>query len=139
MKKKLLVLLLLLLPLFLMAESYKIVDAEYNVTGEGFKFLGKTREYPLRHQFSLDTKTVFNSREALDNYIKNYTQSLESSRYFDEISVTYEANPSDTADLYNVILLVDIKDSHHLIFIPFCHQIADACTDTTCNREEQRN
>ena len=119
MKKSLLLTLLLLLPLFLFAESYKIVDAEYNVTGAGFKFLGKTREYPLRHQFSLDTKSVFNSREALENYIKNYKQSLVSSRYFDEISVNYEANPSDTADLYNVILLVDIQDSHHLIVMPY--------------------
>ena len=119
MKKYLIITLLLFFPVLLFSESYKIIDAEYDIKGAGFKFMGKTREYPFKRKFSIDKKTVFESREALEHYLNNYVRTLESSRYFDEVKVDYEARPSDTQDLYNVILLIDIQDSHHLLVMPY--------------------
>lgn len=119
MKKLLLVILLVVLPFILFSEAYQIVDSEYEIEGAGFKFMGKTREYPLQRNFPLDKRTVFKDRQAFENYISNYEQTLISSRYFDEVSVKYEATPSETEELYYVHILINIKDSHHLILMPY--------------------
>ena len=119
MKKLLLLPLLVFLPFILFSEAYKIKNAEYDIQGAGFKFMGKTREYPLKRYYPLDTKKTFESREALENYIKNYRQSLESSRYFDEITITYEAVQSETENIYDVVLLIALQDTHHLIIMPY--------------------
>lgn len=119
MKKYLIITLLLFFPFLLFSESYKIVDAEYDIKGAGFKFMGKTREYPLKRKFGLDKKTIFESREALEHYLANYKLSLESSRYFDQVKVDYEAKPSVSEGLYDVVLLIDIQDSHHLLVMPY--------------------
>ena len=119
MKKSFILLLLVFLPVFLFSESYKIKNAEYDINGAGFKLLGKTRIYPLNNKYPLDTKTTFKSREAFEKYLKNYKQSLDSSRFFDEVTIDYEARPSDTEDLYDVTLMLKIQDSHHLIVMPY--------------------
>lgn len=119
MKKSFFILLLVFLPVFLFSESYKIKNAEYDINGAGFKLLGKTQIYPLNSKYPLDTKTTFKSREAFEKYLKNYKQSLDSSRFFDEVTINYEANPSDTEDLYDVILMIKIQDSHHFIVMPY--------------------
>ncbi len=119
MKKSFIFALLLLLPLTVFAQSYKIVDAEYDVKGNGFKFLGKTREFPLKSQFPLDKKTVFTDNAALEKYINNYKQTLISSRSFDEVEVEYDAVPSENPDIYNVVLKVFLQDSRHLIIMPY--------------------
>lgn len=118
MKKSLFVSLFVLLPFLLFSEAYKITNAEYDIKGAGFKFMGKTREYPLNQNFPLDKKTTFENHEAFDTYIENYTETLVSSRYFDEVSVTYEALPSETPGLLNVTVLIKLQDSHHLIVMP---------------------
>ena len=118
MKKTLFVSLFVLLPFLLFSEAYKIVNSEYDIKGAGLKFMGKTREYPLKRNFPLDTKTVFESREAFETYIANYTRSLKSARYFDEVEVTYEALPAEKEELYNVVVMVKLQDSHHLIVMP---------------------
>ena len=118
MKKSLFVSLFVLLPFLLFSEAYKITNAEYDIKGAGFKFMGKTREYPLNQNFPIDKKTTFENRETFDTYIENYTETLVSSRYFDEVSVTYEALPSETPGLLNVTVLIKLQDSHHLIVMP---------------------
>ena len=59
MKKLLLLPLLVFLPFILFSEAYKIKNAEYDIQGAGFKFMGKTREYPLKRYYPLDTKKTF--------------------------------------------------------------------------------
>ncbi len=119
MKKQFTLLVLLLLPICLFSESYKIKNAEYDINGAGFKFMGKTREYPLKRKFSLDTNKLFESSQEFETYLNNYKTSLISSRYFDSVEVDYEAAPSEIPDLYEVTVLVKIQDSHHLIVMPY--------------------
>ena len=119
MKKKIFSSLLLLLSFLLYSESYKITDAEYDIEGAGFKILGKTREYPLNRKYPLDKKKVFNSRDALEIYLNNYKQSLESSRLFDSVDINYDAIPAGSDDYYEVTVLVDLKDTHHFIVLPY--------------------
>lgn len=111
--------LFILITFLLFSESYKIKNSEYSITGAGSKLLAQTREYPLRHNFPLDTKKTFASREALETYLNNYKQSLDSSRYFDEVNINYEAISSEIQDLYDVTVLVEIKDSHHFLLLPY--------------------
>lgn len=118
MKKILFCFLFLLLPVLFFSESYKIKNAEYDISGSGFKIFGKTREYPLSRKFPLDTHKIFDSRENLEIYLDNYKKSLESSRDFDEVILTYEAGPASD-DLYEVIVLLTIKDSHHFLLMPY--------------------
>ena len=76
MKKYILISLIFFFPVLLFSEAYRIVDAEYNVSGAGFKFMGKTRDYPLKRKFSLDKKMIFESREDLEEYLDNYKLAL---------------------------------------------------------------
>ncbi len=118
MKKIFILSILLVLPLYLFSETYKIKNAEYDINGAGFKFMGKTREYPLKRSFPLDTEKLFESREAFEKYLDNYKKSLESSRYFETVDVNYHATPSQD-DLYEVTVLVKLQDSHHLVIMPY--------------------
>ena len=118
MKKTLALLsVLLFAAVSLFSEQYRIIDAEYSVKGSGFSFLGKTRPYVLRQKFPLDKKKTFNSREELESYINNYEETLISSRDFESVTVNYESTASD-AEVQDVILLVDIVDSHHMMAVP---------------------
>ena len=119
MKKLSLVLLLIFFPVLIFSQTYRIIDSEFDVQSSGFKFLGKTRQYPLKHNFPLDKNIIFESLEELENYLQNYERSLISSRHFDEVNVNYEARPSATDDCYNVTVLVHVKDSNHLIVMPY--------------------
>ena len=66
MKKSLLAILLVFLPFIVFSEAYKIIDSDYEIEGAGFKFMGKTREYPLQRNFPLDTNTIFKTRQAFE-------------------------------------------------------------------------
>ena len=101
----------------LFSEQYQIIDAEYSVKGSGFSFLGKTRPYVLKQKFPLDKKKTFNSREELENYIKNYEETLISSRDFDSVTIDYESTVSEN-EVQEVRLIVDIVDSHHMLAVP---------------------
>ncbi len=103
------------------SESYKIKNAEYDITGAGFKLLGKTREYPLKTKYPLDTKKIFEDREALELYLQDYKSKLESTRLFDEIELDYEAYPlyDDENAENEVILKIRLQDSHHFLVMPY--------------------
>jgi len=116
-----LLLLFTLFNFFVFSESYKISDVEYSVEGAGFKFLGATKPSSLRKNFPIDKKKIFDSREALDNYINNFEKSLISSRDFDTVEVDYEISLSENEndEPNNVIIKVSLVDSHHLIVVPY--------------------
>ena len=103
------------------SDTYRIKNAEYDVTGAGFKILGKTREYPLKTKYPLETKRTFEDREALEEYLNDYKNNLESSRLFDKVELDYEATPSPSKeeDFYEVIIRITLQDSHHFIVMPY--------------------
>lgn len=105
--------------LFLTAENYQISDYDFDITGAGFQFLGKTREYSIITNYPIDTSTVFETSEDFELYINNYKRQLENSRAFESVEISYETDLSkDNSDINHYILKFVIQDSHHLVIFP---------------------
>ena len=105
------------------SERYKVIDANYQVQGAGFSFLGATKPSVLRQKFPIDKKKTFDSLEELEKYVHNYEQNLVSSRDFDSVKVEYETSLSDTSSneekINDVILKVELVDTHHFLVVPY--------------------
>ena len=106
------------------SQRFKIYDATFDIKGAGFNFLGKTTPYSLQTNFPLDKKKVFDSEDEFKEYLDNYKVSLDSSRFFESVELDYEIldiqnENSENSDIQQVILHFDIKDSHHLLFVPY--------------------
>lgn len=123
MKKLLLFISFVFINVLLFADKYVIKDAEFDITGAGFKFLGKTKEYSILRNFPLNKKKVFQSNEEFETYLANYKQQLSDSRAFETIEIGYDtvlSNDSDDSEnIYKVILKIKIQDSHHLLILPY--------------------
>lgn len=114
------IVLLTITTFFSFADQYKIADCEFDIKGAGFSFLGKTKESAILTQFPVDKNKIFNSVEELEKYISNYKKSLENSRSFEEVELTYETELRNIdAELKHIILKFKIQDSHHLLILPY--------------------
>lgn len=116
----------------LFSQRYKIHDATFDIKGAGFSFLGKTTPYSLQTFFPLDKKKIFDSYEDLNEYIENYKTSLESSRFFEFVELNYEFleiqnQNSELSDVQLIVLHFDIKDFHHLLFLPYPKFSSNTC------------
>ena len=107
--------LLLIIP-FSYSEQFKIAKGIYNTKGK-FKFT-TTNATTLEMKYPLDKKTVF-TEESLDSYIKNYTQQLKNSRFFQEIDVHYELTGQTDEDVNLVNIIVSVVDSNHFLAVPY--------------------
>ena len=108
----------------LFSQRFKIHDATFYIKGAGFAFLGKTTPYSLQTNFPLDKKKIFDSEDDFKEYMENYISSLNSSRFFESVELNFEVldiqnENSENSDIQQVILHFDIKDSHHLLFVPY--------------------
>lgn len=103
------------------SQKYQIKSADFDIEGAGFAFLGKTKPYTILTNFPLDTKTVFESVSELENWTLNYKKTLENSRNFDFVEISYEQENETLLqeDINQVVLKIKIKDSHHLLFVPY--------------------
>lgn len=103
------------------SQKYQIKSAEFDVEGSGFAFLGKTKPYSILTNFPLDTKTVFESAEDLEDWILNYKKTLENSRNFQSVEIFYEQNDETFSeeDVNRIVLKIKIKDSHHFLIVPY--------------------
>lgn len=114
MKKFFTLVLLLSCSYLIFSQNYKIVDSEYNVTGN---FWGTTKVSSLQSNFPLDTKTEF-TEEEFESYIDNYEQKIINTRLFVEVEVTYEVI-NELYDNKNVKVITNVKDSNHLLAVPY--------------------
>ena len=119
MKKSAFLLSFILLAFPLASESFLIKDCVFNIEAAGLKILGKTRQEAILKEYPLDKKKVFTSSEELEQYIENYKIKLESSRAFESITINHEIKASDENDINDVYLTIDLKDSHHMIAMPY--------------------
>ncbi len=110
----------------LFSEKYRIKDVSYDIKGAGFKILGATKPSILNQKIPVNTKKVFKSREELEIYISNYSQSLESTRAFESFEVSYETSFSDTDEINEITLIVKLEDSHHLVVMPYPKYSSDS-------------
>ncbi len=109
----------------LSAQSYKIIDSEITILGT--KNFATTKPYTIKRVYPLDTKSVF-TKEQLGSYLENYKKELQSSRFFDELSVGYEAliQPSEEeaeqsadSEITEIIVKISLKDSKHFLAVPY--------------------
>lgn len=119
MKKIAFLLSIILLAFPLSSESYIIKDFVFYIEAAGLKILGKTRQDAILKEYPIDRKKVFSSSEELEQYIDNYKIKLESSRAFESILITHEITTSDENDTNDVYLKIDLKDSHHMLAMPY--------------------
>ena len=123
MKKLILSILFLLCFFSLSGEKYKIRSAEIHTSGK-FK-LTTTKPSIVEMKFPIDKKTIF-TEESLDSYLTFYKQQLINSRYFEEVSVTYETlfnhedyEISDDGVFKEIIVIINLKDSNHFLAVPY--------------------
>ncbi|MBR1639721.1 MAG: hypothetical protein IJ688_10090 [Treponema sp.] len=118
MKK--ILLLFFILSSALYAQTYKIIDSDISIQSSSFG-LGTTTPYALKKNIPLDYKKEFTKNE-LELYLENYKQSLSNSRFFESIDVQYEEAEKDSDsedDIINIIVIVNLKDSKHLLAVPY--------------------
>ena len=112
MKKKLIFLLGLFLAFNSFADSYQIVDVDFNVTGI-------TRPSVLKTAVPLNYSRIFESEEEFAKYIEDYKQRLDNTRCFEEYNVDYTISIPDENGLSYVTLLVTTKDAKHFLGLPY--------------------
>ena len=62
------------------AETYRITDVAYDITG-------KTKEYAIQNAVDIDTTRVFNSADELDVYVQDLQQQFNNQREFESAAV----------------------------------------------------
>lgn len=112
MKKALLSILCVLFSASLFAASYRITDVNYVIDG-------KTRKYALETKEKVDKKKVFANEDELIAYIEDYKMRLNNLRAFEEIKTDFSVGEPDENGTTAVKLLVYVKDSHHLLLVPY--------------------
>lgn len=115
MKKALLSFCILMIVQFLSAQSYRIIDSEITITGS--KSFATTKPYTINRVYPLDKKSIF-SKEQLGSYLDNYKKQLQSSRFFEEISIDYTIY-NETEELTEIIVKISLKDSKHFLAVPY--------------------
>ena len=112
MKKSLLFVLFICFSIFnIFAEGYKIEKIEYDLSGI-------TRETSLKAKFPVDTYTIFQTKEELENYIQDLQKQLSNNRIFDSASV--EITSIEPGSEYNnVSILIETDDTWNIIALPY--------------------
>ena len=90
MKKSLFFVSLLFFLGTIFAEQFRIEQVEYDIEGCGHWIFGQTQEYALENTVPVDTKTVFQSEEELNEYLKDFEKQLSNLRAFETIDIIYE-------------------------------------------------
>ena len=112
MKKSLLFVFFICFSIFnIFAEGYKIEKIEYDLSGI-------TRETSLKAKFPVDTSTIFQTKEELENYIQDLQKQLSNNRIFDSASVEITSIAPNSE--YNVVsILIKTDDTWNIIALPY--------------------
>ncbi len=98
------------------SESYKIEKVVFNIDG-------KTKERNILKNCPINTDNIFNNKEELDSYIKNYEIELANLRIFENIEIQYtiseENNTEINEKLTPIILTIDLKESFSFLAVPY--------------------
>lgn len=125
MRKKIFFPVFILISASLWSQNYRIADSEVSV--HGTPAFAVTKPYIVERNYPLDTKTVFTQSE-LESYIEDYKKSLKSSRFFEDVQISYEAvmksadeEPQDDNqdDAVEIIIKISLTDSKHFLAMPY--------------------
>lgn len=102
---------------FLHAQNYRIAESSYSTKGK-YK-ISTTRPNIIERNYPLDKKTIFDETK-LSQYLKNYQQELQNSRFFESIEVNYEV--IEESENFNLIKVnVSVVDSNHFLLVPYAN------------------
>lgn len=102
--------------------KFQITNVEYDITGLKSKMFGKTSEYALENNVSLDKKKVFETEEELLAYLDDYQVRLQNLRAFETIVVNSSYAVSEDAsseEIIPVTVNVKLQDSFHFLALPY--------------------
>ena len=94
------------------AETYRIADVAYDITGI-------TREYAIQNAVDIDTERVFGSYDELQRYVQDLQQQFENRREFESAAVDAIYGDRDAEGMIPVSLRVVTKDTRNFIIFPY--------------------
>ena len=94
------------------AESYKISDISYSITG-------KTQGSALDRNLDINKKKVYESKEDFDVFLSDLKNQLESERTFKSASVEAEFGEAGEDGVIPVTLSIHAEDSHSMFLLPY--------------------
>ena len=95
----------------LYAQKFQIDSVEYIIDGS-------TKIDVLTSYVEVDTTTVFESEDALKSYIRELKAEYDRLRNFESVEIKYKRD-YDIKELYPVSLVISLKDSKHLLVLPY--------------------
>lgn len=95
----------------LFAEGFRIQDYKINIKG-------RTKESVLNRYVGVAKGAVFGTEEDLQNYIKTLEQNYWNLRFFENITINYDILDTDSENITNVFLTIDIDDGLNIIVLP---------------------
>lgn len=120
MRKSYCVLLALFLTARLFSNKYKIEQTTIKTNPASLQLFGTTQVSSVEREIPINYLKIFESEEELIEYIEDYKLRLYNTRAFEQISVDYFIEePSNEEDLYLVTLNVELKDSIHVLGMPY--------------------
>ncbi len=96
----------------LYAQSYKIRNIEYDITGS-------TREYPLSKAVEIDTNRVFSTTDDLEAYIDDLLVQFQSQRVLESVEIFHTIGSTQEENSFPVDLLIKTVDSFNFIAAPY--------------------
>lgn len=100
--------------------KYQISDVNYEIKGSSLSFLGKTKPYAINLNETIDKKRIFNSKDELNSYLKDYELRLNNLRAFDTIVISQSFSLLEkTQTVVPVIVNIKVKDSIHILALPY--------------------
>lgn len=100
--------------------KYQISNVNYEVKSSSLSFLGKTKPYAINLNEPIDKKRIFQSKEELNLYLKDYELRLNNLRAFDTIIISQSLSlPEDSQTVVPVTVNIKVKDSIHIIALPY--------------------
>lgn len=100
--------------------KYQISNVNYEVKSSSLSFLGKTKPYAINLNEPIDKKRIFQSKEELNLYLKDYELRLNNLRAFDTIIISQSFSlPEDSQTVVPVTVNIKVNDSIHIIALPY--------------------
>ena len=116
MKKLLIFVFSLLMFSRVFSESYKIENVIFNIDG-------KTKENNILKNCPIETSTIFNDKEELISFIKNYEIELANLRIFEDIKIQYKESEQNNTEKTDkplpIILTINLKESFSFLAVPY--------------------
>lgn len=105
----------------LFSQKYQITNVEYDIKKSSILgFTGKTRPYALENNVSVDKNKIFETKEELDEYLKDYETRLYNTKAFDSIEVITNFSESENEErIIFVNLQVNLQDTIHILAVPY--------------------